>query len=224
MRARRLHRVDRRRRVRRRADGAGSVRGAVAGVARRSRSCAAALRGRDRVPRVAAAEVQPGERVALMGFGGVGAPGDPGVALLGLRDGGVDARRAGTASSPARWERRGSVTPPSCRPARATGPSSSRRRGTWCRSRCEGRAARRHRESRRHPHEHDPGVGLRVALARAQPALRREHDPARRPGVHGPRRGGAHPRRVRDLSVGGREPRAAVRSRPTTCAARPSSR
>ncbi len=27
-------------------------------------------------------------------------------------------------------------------------------------------------------------------------------------GVHGPRRGGAHPRRVRDLSVGGREPRA----------------
>ena len=40
------------------------------------------------------AEVQPGERVALFGFGGVGAPRVAGAAALGVRGGGDDARRA----------------------------------------------------------------------------------------------------------------------------------
>ena len=39
------------------------------------------------------AEVQPGERRRVDGIRRVRAPGDPGVAPLGLRDGGVDARR-----------------------------------------------------------------------------------------------------------------------------------
>ena len=97
-------------------DGArGRSRSVLPDDARRLRRRAAALRGRDRVPRAAAGRGAAGRARGADGLRRVGAPGDAGAAVLGLRGGGDDPGRARTASSRASSARRGSATPPSCR-------------------------------------------------------------------------------------------------------------
>ena len=70
------------------------LRGAAARGARRPRSRAAAVRGRDRVPRAAARRGAAGRARRADRLRRVGAPRAPGAAPLGLRVGRADARRA----------------------------------------------------------------------------------------------------------------------------------
>ena len=87
------------------------LRGPAARRARRSRGGAAPVRGRHRLPRAAAGRGAARRAGRPARLRRVGAPRAPGAAALGLRGGGVDPRRAATASSRVSWARRGSVTP-----------------------------------------------------------------------------------------------------------------
>ena len=68
------------------------------------------------------------------------------------------------------------------RPSSST-PRSSSRPTARCPDGARGARARRDGRLRRHPHERDPGVRLRAALARAHDPLGRQPDPPRRRGV-----------------------------------------
>src|SRR5262249_30094650 len=105
--------------------------------------------------------------------------------------------------------RRGVGRPRRRAPARHVRPRRRVRARGQSRARgAAGHPPRRNGVARRHPHEHDPGDGLRFAVARALAALSRPRDPPRRRGVRGALGRGEHPRRVGDVPARRRQRRA----------------
>ena len=168
-----VHRMDRRRWLRRRGRPCPrrfAVR--AARRARRPRGGAAALRRRDRLPRrCGGPRSQPGERVALMGFGA-----SAHLALQVLQHWGCEtvvltrgerhrelARELGAA-----WVGHADELPA----GRVRPGGRVRAGGRAGAGRARRRAPGRHREPRRHPHEHDPVVRLRAPVARAHRCAR----------------------------------------------------